>query len=63
MPEDAGKVGVGNIRTRIRHGESKVAIGGRSAHAHLSCVRERDRIADEVEEHPGQVLLVAKPNG
>ena len=58
--EDAGLMLFGNARACVRHADCEVAIHGSGTHAHLSGIRELDGVADEVEEHLDEALLVAK---
>ena len=46
--------------TRVSHGNSEVAVHGRRGDAHFAGVGELDGVADEVEEHLGETLLVAE---
>ena len=46
--------------TRVSHGNSEVAVHGRRGDAHFARVGELDGVADEVEEHLGEALLVAQ---
>ena len=46
--------------TRVSHGNGEVAVHGRRGDAHLASVGELDGVADEVEEHLGEALLVAQ---
>ena len=46
--------------TRVSHGNSEVAVRGRRGDAHFARVGELDGIADEVEKHLGEALLVAQ---
>ena len=50
-------------RTRVSHGNNEVAVHDRRADAYLTSVGELDRVADEVEEHLGESLFVAKADG
>ena len=49
--------------TRVGHGNGEVAVHGRRGDAHLARVGELDGVADEVEEHLGEALLVAQADG
>src|SRR5262249_15556658 len=60
--EDAGLVLFGNTWPRIRHADVEAAIDRLGSHAHLARVRELDGVADEVEKHLRQALLVAEAN-
>src|SRR5262249_27357562 len=51
-----------DTRTRIGHSNIEVPIYGLGRDPHLSGIRELDRVADEVEEHLGEALLVAEAN-
>ena len=46
--------------TGVGHGHGEVAVRGRRGDAHLARVGELDGVADEVEKHLGEALLVAK---
>ena len=46
--------------TRVGHGNGEVAVHGRRGDAHFASVGELDGVADEVEEHLGEALLVAQ---
>src|SRR5690348_15498758 len=48
---------------RVGHADVEVAVGRLGSHAHLAGVGELDGVADEVEEHLADALLVAKPDG
>ena len=45
--------------TRVRHADGEAAIHRRRGDAHLARVGELDGVADEVEEHLREPLLVA----
>jgi len=47
----------------VRHGDGEMTVDRLRRDAYLAGVGELDGIADEVEEHLGEALLVAKPDG
>src|SRR5215475_5438180 len=49
-----------NSRSRIVDANGKVAICYAGRDAHLTSVCELDGVADEIEQHLGQALLVAE---
>ena len=53
---------LGDARPSVGHADSEVTSGGSRCHAHLARIRELDGVADEVEKHLGQTLLVAETN-
>src|SRR5215467_2065464 len=48
---------------RVRHGDGEMTVDRLRRDAYLAGVGELDGVADEVEEHLGEALLVAKPDG
>ena len=61
--EDACLVFFGNARPRVGDADVEAAIDRLGDHAHLAGVRELDGVADEVEQHLGEALLIAETNG
>ena len=53
----------GNAWACIGYAHRKMAVHCFGGHAHLAGVGELDRVADEVEEHLGQALLIAEADG
>ena len=50
-------------RTRVRHADGEMAVSRDGDDAHLAGVGELDGVADKVEEHLCETLLVAKADG
>src|SRR5262249_14718019 len=61
--EDARSLINGDAWPRIGYADVEVAVDRLGTHAHLSGVGELDGITDEIEQHLGEALLVAKPYG
>src|SRR5262249_53194494 len=61
--EDARLLRRRNTGTRVSDADGEVPIDGLGGHTHLADVGELDSIADEVEEHLRQALLVTEANG
>ena len=61
--EDAGKVGFGYARSCVGDGDGEVAVGSHGTDPYLPSVRELDGVADKIEEHLGEALLVTEANG
>ena len=51
-----------NTGTRVGNSDVEVPVYRFRRDTHLADVSELDRVADQVEEHLGEALLVAKPN-
>src|SRR5262245_61850871 len=50
----------GYSRTRVAHTDGEVTIHGLGRDTHLTGIGELDGVADEVEQHLGEALLVAE---
>src|SRR5262245_46705974 len=49
--------------TRVRHADGEATVDRLRRHPHLTHIGELDGVPNEIEEHLGEALLVAKPNG
>ena len=58
--EDADLLLARNAGARVGHANGEVAIVSGRGDAHLSRVRELDGVADQIEEHLREALLVAE---
>src|SRR5215831_15986684 len=60
--KDARLLRFRDARPRIHHAHGKAAIHSSCRHPHFASIREFNGVANEVEEHLGEALLVAKAN-
>ena len=60
LVKDAGLVLLGNAWPCIGHADVEAAVDRLCSHAHLARVGELDGVADEVEEHLGEALLISE---
>src|SRR5262249_30271153 len=60
--EDSRPLMLGNAWPRISHADCEVAVNRSGSHAHLAGVGELDSVADQVEKHLGQALLISEAN-
>jgi len=60
--EDARLVLLGNAGPSVGHTEGEMAVAGGGGDVYLAGIRELNGIADQVEQHLRQALLVAHAN-
>src|SRR5262245_3264391 len=61
--EDTGLFLLRDPRSRVRHGDGEVPIHRRRSDTDLAGLRELDGVADEIEQHLREALLIAETNG
>jgi hypothetical protein len=61
--ENARLALLGYPRTRVSHAHNKVAVVSSRSDAQLAGIGERDGVADQIEQHLGEALLVTETNG
>ena len=59
--EDARLLLWRNARSRIAYADGEATVRRHRTYAHLTGVREFQRIADQIEQHLPQTLLIPKP--
>src|SRR5262245_50788907 len=61
--KDALLLLLGDARSRVRHADIEATVDRLGSHAHFANVRKLDGVADEIEQHLREALLIAETNG
>src|SRR5262245_16517325 len=61
--KDALLLLLGDARSRVRHADTEVTVDHLGSHAYFADVRELNGVADEIEQHLREALLIAGTMG